>query len=120
MQTEHNLRVMELLHFIVAVRRTLSFDAFNERFVSPEAAERILRICMVQSIDADTLIKRGRVWHYYSSSSLKQEIPGFDSAWEFYQWHDTHPDAEPRGFFLVPPGGIPGSLAEWVPIQVTS
>lgn len=116
-QIEHNYRCLNLLQLILLTRRTLPEDQFLARFADRHDMEHILLLALIQGLTCNTQITRLYVWHYYDSSALDTPIPGYGSAYAFYDALDRAGASVP-GFFLLPPLDSEGQ-AEWVTLLVS-
>lgn len=110
---------------MVEARRALPRQEFRERFAGETTqekdrlAEYILRVAMAQQIVPDAPIERDREWQYFDIKLLATPIPGYKSAYGFYETYDWVDGEEPAGFYYVPIRSGTKEKCGWVPLQVS-
>ena len=114
------------LKAVVEARRALPRREFRERFAGEsehekdKLAEYFLRVAMAQQIVPEAPIERDREWQYFDLQLLDTPIPGFPSAYGFYETYDWVDGGEPSGFYYVPIQSGTKEKCGWVPLQVSS
>lgn len=116
-ESQHHLIQLTFLQNMLRLRRDVKHEEFIERFPSEEAAERALKLCLVQGLSVSSKISANYNWHYFEDSWLDAPLPGFNSAWDFFDRFDSGL-REPAGFFLIPPADRYDLEPSWVPLEV--
>ncbi|KAJ7075141.1 hypothetical protein C8R43DRAFT_966343 [Mycena crocata] len=120
LQAQFDLQMLLYLRDILRLRQTCqTFEEFVASFRSGQDCEAILRVAMVQMLDARSEPNQEWVWYFFQDEWLKDPIPNYESAWDFYDELDAEVgrQTEPRGFFFVPANNALMYNAHWVPIK---
>jgi hypothetical protein len=125
-EKEMRFKTLILLSRIVRTRSEMPLDTFLARFAGKTAAERedtmeiYLRIAMVQGITPRSKLHRDWTWNSFNATQITATIPGFKTAYRFYEAYDQelarNPQFQRLGFFLVPQVGDKGH--QWIEVQV--
>ncbi|KAJ7174241.1 hypothetical protein C8R43DRAFT_1119610, partial [Mycena crocata] len=120
LQAQFDLQMLLYLRDILRLRQTCqTFEEFIACFRSGRDCEAILRVAMVQMLDARSEPNQNWVWYFFQDEWLRDPIPNYKSAWDFYEELDAEVgrQTEPRGFFFVPANNALMYNAHWVAIQ---
>ncbi|KAJ7120661.1 hypothetical protein C8R43DRAFT_1136603, partial [Mycena crocata] len=120
LQAQFDLQMLLYLRDILRLRQTCqTFEEFVACFRSGRDCEAILRVAMVQMLDARSEPNQNWVWYFFQDEWLRDPIPNYKSAWDFYEELDAEVgrQTEPRGFFFVPANNALMYNAHWVAIQ---
>ncbi|KAJ7081037.1 hypothetical protein C8R43DRAFT_965653, partial [Mycena crocata] len=105
LQAQFDLQMLLYLRDILRLRQTCqTFEEFIACFRSGRDCEAILRVAMVQMLDARSEPNQNWVWYFFQDEWLRDPIPNYKSAWDFTRsWmRRVGRQTEPRGFFLCP------------------
>ncbi|KAJ7106453.1 hypothetical protein C8R43DRAFT_963422 [Mycena crocata] len=123
LQAQFDLQMLLYLRDILRMRQTCqTFEEFVACFRSGKDCEAILRVAMVQMLDARSEPNLHWVWYFFQDEWLRDPIPNYKSAWDFYEELDREVgrQTEPRGFFFVPANNALMYNAHWVAIEFYS
>jgi hypothetical protein len=125
-EKEMRFKTLILLFRIVRTCSELPLDTFLARFAGKTTADReanmelFLCIAMVQGITPRSKLHRDWTWNSFDATQIAATIPGFNTAYHFYEAYDQelarNPQFQRLGFFLVPKVGEEGY--QWIKVQV--